>query len=156
MPPKTVTFLCHKKTNVMTAIQNREILIYRHGRVRQTDISSFVWGHIAEAVLAYNSAPIEGGLSKEAEPFANLNVTSTLRRSIDTAGQMFGRVDLIDPLFREAELPDLPNLPLMLRPSHWFAIARLYWLLGAYRNCEIQQLFLCRVANASRRLDDLS
>lgn len=140
----------------MNAMQNREILIYRHGRVQRAEISSVGSHHIAKAVLAYDSAAIDSGLSKEAEPFPNLIVTSTLRRSIDTAGQLFGRVDLTDQLFREAELPDLPKLPLKLRPSHWFVVARLYWLLGADRNCESQGLFRSRVAKAARRLDGLA
>ena len=140
----------------MNAMQNRQILIYRYGRVQQAEMNTIGPHQIAEAVRAYNSAPIEGGFSKEAEPFPNLIVTSTLRRSIDTADQLFGRVDLTDQLFREAELPDLLKLPLKLRPSHWFVVARLYWLLGADRNCESQRLFRSRVTKAARRLDDLA
>ena len=65
---------------------------------------------------------------------------------------IFGFVDVSDPLFREAELPDLPAWALTARPTTYFAIARVLWMLGRKRNCESRTDFHKRVDAAASLL----
>lgn len=133
-----------------------EIIIYRHGRVLETNTARIQSHHITAAVERYNIAPIEDLFPDDTGFDPNLVIASHLTRSIDTAMQLFGRVDIKDRVFREAELPDLVLLPLKLKPKHWFVVARICWLMGAERNCESIALFRNRVRQAAMRLHEFA
>ena len=137
-------------------MRQREIVIYRHWEVLQETAGFIRSDQITKAADQYDRARIRGGMSNETGLEPDLVITSHSKRSIDTARQLFGRVDIEDAAFREAELPDLVSLPLMLLPHHWFVVARVCWFLGASRNCENAREFRARAHRCAIRLDDLA
>lgn len=65
---------------------------------------------------------------------------------------LFGRVDLVDLQFREAELPEVPHAPVRLPVAAWFVFARTLWLAGRRSGCEGLTDFRARVRHAAYQL----
>lgn len=126
-----------------------EILLFRHGKV---DFDGRKWvgaRELAHEVHRYNTAPLQSWDVRNEDRLPEFVFCSTLRRSIDSAMHMFGRVDIIDPVFREAELPQLPALPIKLPVQSLFVTARCLWLCGASRDCEQLPYFKARIQAAA-------
>lgn len=137
-------------------MSNARILLYRHGKV---DFDAGKWvkaSNIHEAVREYDAAPLLDELAPETAFKPDILVCSSLKRSIDSAAQLFRQPDVIDHQFREAELPSIVHLPLTLPVKNLFIVARCIWLLGGHKDCEGIRDFKTRVHDAASTLDHLS
>ncbi|WP_368185275.1 histidine phosphatase family protein [Aestuariibius sp. HNIBRBA575] len=130
-----------------------EICLFRHGEV---EFDKWAWSSASSLralVEHYDSQQII--LPPTTPPPANhfeVVVCSCLPRSISSAKTLFQRYDRSDELFREAELPNLPPLPLKLPAIILFVIARMMWRCGAEENCESYAAFKGRAKDAAREL----
>jgi broad specificity phosphatase PhoE len=128
------------------------IYLYRHAAVDFDNSKRIAFRDFRAAVDTYNTAPLIPFEPPQAIPDCKFILTSTLRRSPDTAMHIFGFMDTNDHMFREAELPDLPKLPFRAKPKTLFVIARILWLLGRRKNCESRDRFYARVEKAAKLL----
>lgn len=134
-----------------------QITLYRHGKV---SFDNWKWSgsrHFRQLVQQYDTQPLSERVNPNNKSIEGaFVVSSTLRRSKESALELFGRIDLSSDLFREAELPNIwPNLP----PSPavvWFAAARCFWRLGYACGCETYSEFCDRAELATQNLIDLS
>ncbi len=113
----------------------KEIIFIRHAKVdidNSEKISSYA---LKKWINTYNDAPID----KESLPTNELIVlakntdivlTSTLRRSIDSAKVLRVEVFESNPLFNEAAIPEVTIPFLKLKPKSWLMILRVLLLLG--------------------------
>src|SRR3989442_2825827 len=113
-----------------------KIILARRGRLGW-DFRTPIPGHaLAEWLRGEADAPLHKspGPSAELERLsreAHCLVTSPLRRSRDSAQLLApATVPLIDPCFREAELPSAIRSGLRLRPGMWEWLARSAWFCG--------------------------
>jgi len=128
------------------------IYLYRHAEVVFDNVTRLPMTQFRIATDLYNTSPIGPYEPPQPVPPCDYVVTSNLRRSPETAMDIFGFMDVNDPLFREADLPDLPHWPFKARPSTLFTIARLFWFLGRSVNCESKRQFRDRVDRAADTL----
>ena len=136
-------------------VEHQQITLYRHGKA---EFDYWQWSkasHLRKCVDRYDATSIceWTPLGKED---VEIVVCSSLLRSKASADVLFGGYDYSDPVFREAELPDLPALPAMLPIGIWFVLARLLWRCGVKTNCETYVSFKSRVQVAARDLVQLS
>jgi broad specificity phosphatase PhoE len=113
-----------------------KIVLARHGRPAW-DFRTPIPGHaLAEWLRGEAEAPLDAAPrpSSELERLsrtAKCLVTSPLRRSRDSAQLLApAAAPLIDPCFREAELPSALRSSLRLRPETWALLARSAWFCG--------------------------
>lgn len=128
------------------------IYMYRHAHVLFDNSQRLPMSDFRIATDLYNTAPLAPYLPPQPIPPCDYVITSALRRSADTAIDLFGFIDINDVMFREADLPDLPNWPIKARPTTFFAIARLFWFFGWTKNCETKRAFLKRSELAAGHL----
>jgi broad specificity phosphatase PhoE len=126
------------------------IYLYRHAAVDFDNTKRVAFRDFRATVDAYNAAPLVAFLPAQPVPRCDFIMTSTLRRSPDSAMELFGYLDVNDTVFREAELPDLPALPFRAKPKTLFAIARILWFFGRRKNCESRDRFYARVDRAAQ------
>ena len=125
------------------------IYVYRHADVVFDAVTRVPMSDFRIATDLYNTAPIGQFLPPQPIPNCDYVVTSNLRRSPETAIDLFGFMDVSDRTFREAELPDMPHWSFKAKPTTFFKLARLLWLLGRSVNCESRTKFNVRVENAA-------
>ena len=112
------------------------IVLARHGKPAW-DFRTRIPGHaLGEWLRGESDAPLDPSPRASAElerltRTANCVVASTLRRSRDSALLLApSATPLIDPCFREAELPTAFRSGLRLRPEMWAGLARSAWFCG--------------------------
>ncbi len=87
------------------------------------------------APLRPESLPPDG--LREAVAAATLVAASDLRRARESALRAAPHViPVLDPLFREAPLPVIGGLPIVMQVRRWVVLARLAWYFGATGGCE--------------------
>src|SRR2546426_5993198 len=113
-----------------------KIILARHGRPAW-DFRTPIPGHaLAEWLRGEAEAPLDSSPRPSTEleqltRMATCLVTSPLRRSRDSAQLLApATVPLIDPCFREAELPSAIRSGLRLRAGMWEWLARSAWFCG--------------------------
>jgi broad specificity phosphatase PhoE len=113
-----------------------KIILARHGRPAW-DFRTPIPGHaLAEWLRGEADAPLDESSrpSQELERLsrtAKCLVASPLRRSRDSAHVLVpSTAPLIDPCFREAELPSAIRSSVRLRPGIWAWLARVAWFCG--------------------------
>ncbi len=113
-----------------------QIILARHGRPAW-DFRTPIPGHgLAEWLRGEADAPLDSSHRPSADlerlsRTAKCLVTSPLRRSRDSAQLLApSTAPLIDPCFREAELPCAIRSGLRLRPNMWAWLARSAWFCG--------------------------
>ena len=113
-----------------------KIVLARHDRPAW-DFRTPIPGHAlaewlrGEAEAPLDSSPRPGGQLQQLIRMANSLVASPLRRSQDSAQLLApAATPLIDPCFREAELPCAIRSGLRLRPDMWASLARSAWFCG--------------------------
>ena len=113
----------------------KQITLIRHAKV-DIDNSKKINSLLLKTWIdAYDTAPIhtESLPSKETVALvqnANVVLTSTLRRAIDSAKVLGVEVDEKNELFNEADIPEV-NMPYVkLKPKSWLVILRLMLLFG--------------------------
>lgn len=124
------------------------IYIYRHASVAFENSARIPAATFRTAVERYDTAPIAPFDPPQPIPHCDFVIASSLSRSCDTALNLFGVIDVSDPLFREAELPDIPPWPIRAKPTTLFAIARILWMFGRGKKCESKATFNARVVRA--------
>ena len=129
------------------------IYMYRHAAVAFDNSERITATAFRTATNLYDTAPIAQFESPHPVPQCDFVIASSLRRSRETALSLFGAMDVSDDLFREAELPEMPLWPFRAKPTTFFAIARIFWLLGRSTDCETQPAFDTRVARAADILE---
>jgi len=103
----------------------------------------------------YDTSPIDPSAQKA--PIISTDtqiICSDLRRSTDSAMRLFDRFDESTALFREAELPDLPVIPLIGPSKMILALSRFSWGLGRSKGCESFKDFRARYDRAADALID--
>jgi broad specificity phosphatase PhoE len=135
------------------------LILARHGRP-WSDRSVWIDAQAYKAWWdGYDAAGLAEGQTPpkelcEAALAAPVILTSTLRRSIDTAAAVCcGQKMLSDDIFVEARLPP-PPLPgfVRLRPGAWGVIARIAWWFGYSGGQESRQAAEKRAIEATGRL----
>lgn len=126
------------------------ITLVRHGPVC---FDSRAWAQssaLRRLIGEYDTAPLRTGPvpAIAVDPDA-LIVCSDLRRSTASALAVFGRFDVSDSIFREADLPDLPRLGVSMPPAVLFAVARVLWIMGRTQGGELRTEFTHRCAEAT-------
>jgi broad specificity phosphatase PhoE len=113
-----------------------QIILARHGRPAW-DFGTPIPGHaLAEWLRGEAEAPLDSARRPSVElerlsRAAQCLITSPLRRSRDSAQLLApATASLIDPCFREAELPSALRSGLRLRPEMWALLARSAWFCG--------------------------
>ena len=84
-------------------------------------------------------------------------VTSDARRARESAALIAeGRHVHVDPLLREAALPESLPIPFALRPGAWVVLARIAWRLNWCESTEDAAAARARAAQAAARLEELA
>lgn len=134
-----------------------EIGLFRHGEVQ---FDKWAWSsssNLRRLVEHYNSQPIINPTKPlSSGKVFDVVVCSKLPRSILSAKTLFQKSDISNQLFNEAELPELPPLPLKLPAIILLVISRAMWRYGADKNCESYAAFRARAKDAARELVELS
>jgi broad specificity phosphatase PhoE len=120
----------------------RRIILVRHGRP-DIDMSQLVsGGALDEWSARYDAAPLRpeslpGTRLREALREATLIAASDLRRARESALRAAPHmVPVLDSLYREAPLPVMKRLPVVMPARRWEVLARVAWCFGASRGCE--------------------
>jgi len=134
------------------------IVLARHGRPAW-DFRTPIAGH---ALAEWQRGEAEAPLAEFPRPSAELErlsqtaqclVASPLRRSRDSAQLLApAGVPLVDPSFREAELPSAFRSNLRLRPEMWSWLARSAWFCGWSAGVESFSAARARAAGAAALL----
>lgn len=139
------------------------IVLARHGepalsrKVRLSADQYRDWWALYEAggILSGQTPPAH---LKQAAARAGIILTSTRRRSIETAKALAeGREFAHDEVFIEAPLPP-PPCPgfIRLSPRTWGVISRISWWLGGHGGQESRRQAQARAVAAARQLHDLA
>ncbi|MGS2777202.1 histidine phosphatase family protein [Robertmurraya sp. GLU-23] len=121
-----------------------EISLIRHGRskwvqndwITSEQFENWLTRYDDHGVYAEETYPVE--TQKKLET-ATMVYTSDLYRSRESAKLLIPTVDIVsDPMFRETELPTLPEpfSKIKLQPSGWAVLMRCLWVAGYSRKCE--------------------
>src|SRR2546428_10062667 len=134
------------------------IMYARHGR-RALDFRTPIPGHgLAEWLRGEADGPLDSSLPPSADleqlsRIAKCLVTSPLRRSRDSAQLLApATAPLVDPCFREAELPCAIRSGLRLRPRLWEWLARSAWFCGWSAGAESFKAARARASRAASLL----
>lgn len=110
-------------------------------------------------INAYN----EAGLSTEDSPpkeviflteGCGVVVCSDLHRSLESAKALgIERIDMVDPLFREAGMPYCEVPVLTMAPNQWAFLFRLLWFFGFSANSESLTMARMRAVEAVGKLE---
>ena len=83
-------------------------------------------------------------------------VCSDLPRSLHSADLLGVEADLVEPLFREAELPSFVFGGPRVAAGNFSMLARVTWLCGHSRDCESYRAARCRAEEGADRLIELA
>ena len=142
--------------------KHMKITILRHGIPDLPEWNKIHASTMSEWVKAYNSAGVKNdiGLSTqevESDLRHNFIVCSNLNRSIHSAKMIgYQSPDLIDGLFREAELPEIKIPIIKLTPHLWSMIFRIFWFISISPKAEPVDEFKQRVSLATEKLIQLA
>ncbi|NOZ61287.1 MAG: phosphoglycerate mutase family protein [Calditrichaeota bacterium] len=137
------------------------IVLLRHGRPDVHYPEKMKANEMRKIIDAYNAA----GLSEKETPPENavaaaktckIVVCSDLQRSLDSARALGLNPGLVDPLFRELDLP-YPNSPFFsLSPFVWSILFRVIWFFGYSANSESYREARKRAASAAQKLIEIA
>jgi len=135
-----------------------KIILARHGRPAW-DFRTPIPGHgLGEWLRGEADAPLDSSQRPSADlerlsRMAKCLVTSPLRRSRDSAQLLApATAPLVDPCFREAELPCAIRSGLRLRPGLWEWLARSAWFCGWSGGAESFKAARARASRAASLL----
>ena len=113
----------------------KQITLIRHAKVDIDNSQKIDSLSLQKWVSEYDTAPIHTESLPPKETVillqsADVVLTSTLRRAIDSAKVLGIDIDEQNKLFNEANIPEV-NIPILkLKPKRWLVILRLMLLLG--------------------------
>ncbi len=134
------------------------ITILRHGTPNLPDWEKIHSSRMPEWINAYNSSGVMNETNPPYQKMANelehkFIVCSDLARSIHSAEIIgYQSPDLVDKIFREAELPQIKIPIIRLTPHVWSMIFRVLWFAGFSTNAEPITLFKSRISLAAETL----
>ena len=113
----------------------KQIILIRHAKVDIDNTKKIDSLSLKKWVELYDSAPIVSESLPTEDTItlaqnADVVVTSTLRRAIDSAKVLGVEVHTQNALFNEAAIPEIVIPYLKLKPKSWLVILRLMLLLG--------------------------
>ena len=113
----------------------KQIILIRHAKVDIDNTKKIDSLSLQKWVELYDSAPIASDSLPTEDTItlaqnADVVVTSTLRRAIDSAKMLGVEVHTQNTLFNEAAIPEIVIPYLKLKPKSWLVILRLMLLLG--------------------------
>lgn len=130
-----------------------EIILMRHGKpayagsARVTSLEMAEW--ISEYDLSDTGSDVPPQSSKALASSALHIISSPLPRALSSLRALGREPDLIDQVFREADLPIIRMPALRLSPLFWAAFFRVMWLCGISRNAESLGIAKQRAARAA-------
>lgn len=137
-----------------------KIIFIRHGKPDAPKSGKLNAVEFHRWVAAYNLANLDTSQQPPQHLVAmacqcNVVICSDLRRSVHSA-ELLGISDiaLIDPIFREVELPYCTTPIPKLLPAGWSIMLRILWFLGYAANCESRATAKQRAATAGDLLHD--
>ena len=139
----------------------KEITLIRHAKVDIDNSKKIDAQALQQWVEEYDVAPIhsESLPSKETVVLAqtaDVLVTSTLSRAIDSASVLGVEVYEQNKLFNEADIPEV-NVPfLKLKPKSWLVVLRLMLLFGLGKKDASLKVSKAQAKEAAKRLLELS
>ena len=140
----------------------KKIILLRHGKPDVPEQRKMKSNGICKWIKSYNSSGIDLSYqpSCEAAEIAkgcNVIVCSDLARSIESAKALgINKIDTIEPLFREMELP-YGSVPFIrFKPEIWAVLFRVLWLFGYSSNSESIKEAKTRAENAANKLRELA
>lgn len=137
-----------------------QIILLRHGEPDLSEGQKIHSSKMPEWINLYDSAGVKNESNffhQQHELKHNVVVCSNLTRSIDSA-KLIGcqSPNLIDAMFREAELPKVKIPIVNLSPSTWVVIFRIFWFSGVSADVESLNSFKKRVSLAAEKLAKLA
>ncbi len=139
-----------------------EVILLRHGRPDLKQNHKLKARELYKWIQNYNASGIDQSYSPTQKTMAmaqqcNRIVCSDYRRSTESA-KLLGlqKIDLIDPLFREAGLPYANWNTIHARPETWATLFRILWFTGYHPNSESYSDCKVRSQKAARKLETLA
>ena len=139
----------------------KQIILIRHAKVDIDNTKKIDSQALQTWVNAYDTAPIESeSLPTEKTIFlaqnADIVVTSTLRRAIDSAKVLGVEAHAKNPLFNEAAIPEIVIPYLKLKPKSWLVILRLMLLFGLGKKETSLKASKLQATQAAKELESLT
>jgi broad specificity phosphatase PhoE len=136
-----------------------KIIFIRHDKPAVPEFGKLNGNEFQQWITAYNQASLDTG-QRPPSQLINLEgqcktiVCSDLRRSIESA-ELLGiqKIDCMDTVFREVELPYCRKPTSKLSPGLWSVIFRVLWFMGYAPNCESKVLARQRAVLAADILE---
>lgn len=138
-----------------------KIILVRHGqpdagkwnKLSGKDFSLWIDHYNAAPLVDMDNAtvPIINEL-KDVVAQSELIICSSLRRSLDSALALNVRTDIVDSLFKEAELPIINCQWPKLSPTVWLMLCRVLWFLGKANHVESFSQMKKRVCAATSQV----
>lgn len=117
-----------------------EIVLIRHGRPGFTDARKIAAHEMFRWIKHYDLAEISSDRPPEACRIlarkAQIAISSPLPRAISSATALNLTPEIVDDVFREAELPIFLIPAIKLSPFSWIVFFRLIWLCGMSKETE--------------------
>ena len=135
----------------------KQIILIRHAKVDIDNSKKIDSRSLKKWVYAYDTAPIHTDsqpANETLELVQNVDVvlTSTLRRTIDSAQVLGLEVHEQNSLFNEAGIPEV-NVPFVkLKPKNWLVILRVLLLLGLGKKDTSLKVSKSQAIKASQKL----
>ena len=124
------------------------------GKIRHTEFKNWLDKYDCAAVEEKNPPP--DSLRKDVENY-ELFICSDLKRSISSFNLLnISKLPVVDPLFRECELPCWSRGSFRCRADILVIVYRLMWLLGASANCESKSAAVERAKRCADNLVELA
>ena len=139
-----------------------EISLIRHGKSQLTENDRIPFAEFKKWVQKYDfngvfEESIYPTVTLEKVAAAKVVVTSDLKRSVVSVRLLNPETKIIlDPIFRETELPVNPTIlfKMKLKPNTWAVILRLLWFSGYSNKCESLSEAKLRAKKAAQQLID--
>jgi broad specificity phosphatase PhoE len=120
------------------------------GKIRHTEFKQWLVEY--DCAHVEEKSPPPASLRKDAESYG-LFICSDLKRSISSFNLLnINKSLVIDPLFRECELPCWNRGDFSCRADFLVVVYRIMWLLGASANCESKSAALDRAKYCADKL----
>ncbi|MDR0204141.1 MAG: phosphoglycerate mutase family protein [Delftia acidovorans] len=121
-------------------IQWMEIILIRHGKPGFTDANKVAAHEMPKWIESYDLSEIGDDEPPQACRLmarrSRMAASSSLPRAVSSGAALNLELQIVDGIFREAELP-IYSIPILkLSPFVWMAIFRLIWLCGMSREAE--------------------
>jgi len=139
----------------------KQITLIRHAKVDIDNAKKIDSLSLQKWVGEYDTAPIVHENMPSTETIAlaknaDVVLTSTLRRAIDSAKVLGVEVDEQNKLFNEASIPKIHIPYVKLKPKSWLVILRLMLLLGLGKKETSLKASKTQAKKAAVRLEELS